>query len=70
MTEYVVMLERGTDSWGVRVPDLPGCVAVGSTREEAERLISEAIEMHLEMLRQSGDSVPEPRTVAASVTAS
>jgi predicted RNase H-like HicB family nuclease len=45
---------------GAYVPDLPGCVAVGETREEALRLIREAIEFHIEGLRQEGLQVPTP----------
>ena len=57
---YVVIVEQGENSFGVYVPDLPGCVAVGETREEALRLIREAIELHLEEMREEGLSVPEP----------
>jgi predicted RNase H-like HicB family nuclease len=44
------------------VPDLPGCVAVGETREEAVKLIHEAFEAHLEMLREEGEPLPESRS--------
>ena len=47
MTRYMVVVERGETSWGAHVPDLPGCVAVGETREEVLRLIREAIEFHI-----------------------
>ena len=57
---YMVVIERGEKSWGVHVPDLPGCIAVGETREEALRLIREAIDFHIEGLRQDGLSVPSP----------
>jgi predicted RNase H-like HicB family nuclease len=50
---YMVVVERGDTSWGAHVPDLPGCVAVGETRDEALRLIREAIQF-LEGLRQEG----------------
>jgi predicted RNase H-like HicB family nuclease len=55
---YMVVIERGESSWGAHVPDLPGCVAVGETREEVLRLIREAIEFHIEGLRQEGSPVP------------
>lgn len=45
--QYVVILEDGPSSWGAYVPDLPGCVAAGETREEALELIREAVEFHL-----------------------
>ena len=58
--DYVVIIEKGENSFGACVPDLPGCVAVGDTREEAMRLIREAIEFHLEGLRADGLPVPPP----------
>lgn len=55
---YMVVIERGKTSWGAHVPDLPGCAAVGQTREEAVELIREAIEFHIEALRDDGAPVP------------
>ncbi len=60
MTRYMVVVERGETSWGAHVPDLPGCVAVGETREDALRLIREAIAFHIDGLRQDGLPVPTP----------
>ncbi|MSQ06224.1 MAG: type II toxin-antitoxin system HicB family antitoxin [Dehalococcoidia bacterium] len=60
MARYMVVIERGETSWGAYVPDLPGCVAVGDTREEALRLIRGAVEFHMEGLRQGGAPVPVP----------
>ena len=57
---YMVVIEQGATSWGAHVPDLPGCVAVGESREEALRLIREAIEFHIDGLRQDGLPVPTP----------
>jgi predicted RNase H-like HicB family nuclease len=57
---YVVIVEQGESGFGAYVPDLPGCVAVGETREEALRLIGEAVELHLEGLRQEGLPIPKP----------
>ncbi|HEX7151798.1 MAG TPA: type II toxin-antitoxin system HicB family antitoxin [Thermoanaerobaculia bacterium] len=65
--EYVVILEQGEKSVGAYVPDLPGCVAVGETREEAMELIREAIELHIESLRENGEPVPEPHSVVEKV---
>jgi predicted RNase H-like HicB family nuclease len=59
---YAIVIERGDTSYGAYVPDLPGCVAVGETREEAVKLIHEAIEAHLEMLREEGEPLPESRS--------
>ena len=57
---YMVVVERGETSWGAHVPDLPGCVAVGESREEVLRLIREAIELHIDGLKQDGQPVPTP----------
>ena len=64
---YMVVIERGETSWGAHVPDLPGCVAVGETREEVRRLIGEAIEFHIEGLKRSGDPIPEPKSQSALI---
>lgn len=58
--QYMVVVEEGQTSYGAYVPDLPGCVAVGETRSEALELIKEAIEFHIEGLRENGEEVPEP----------
>ncbi|MDZ4718112.1 MAG: type II toxin-antitoxin system HicB family antitoxin [Roseiflexaceae bacterium] len=57
---YVIIIEKGDTSYGAYVPDLPGCVAVGETPEEARSLIEEAILLHLESLRATGEAIPEP----------
>ena len=59
-TRYMVVVERGETSWGAHVPDLPGCMAVGETREEVLKLIREAIEFHIAGLTQDGLPVPTP----------
>ena len=58
--QYLVVVEQGPSSFGAYVPDLPGCVAVGETREEVTRLIHEAIEFHIEGLKTDGHLVPQP----------
>jgi predicted RNase H-like HicB family nuclease len=55
---YMVVIECGDKSWGAHVPDLPGCVAVGETRDEVVQLIREAIDFHIEGLRRDGLPVP------------
>ncbi len=65
--KYAVVIEKSETGYGAYVPDLPGCVAVGATVSETERLIREAIEFHLEGLREDGLTVPEPTTVAQYV---
>ena len=59
---YTIVIEQGDTSFGAYVPDLPGCVAAGKTREEAVKLIHEAIEEHLQVLREEGMPVPPPRS--------
>jgi len=55
-----VIIEKGESSFGAYVPDLPGCVAVADTEAEALRLIQEAVEFHLEGMREDGQPIPEP----------
>ena len=57
---YAIVIEKAASNYSAYVPDLPGCVATGDTLEEAERLIREAIEFHIEGLRADGQSVPQP----------
>lgn len=59
---YTIVIEEGDTSFGAYVPDLPGCVAAAATREEAVKLIHEAIEEHLQVLREERMPVPPPRT--------
>jgi len=66
---YLVVIERGDNSYGAYAPDLPGCAAVGATEEEVLRLVKEAISFHLEGLREEGLPVPQPRSHAEMVTA-
>lgn len=57
---YMVVVEHGESSWGAHVPDLPGCIAVGETRDDVLSLIREAIAFHIEALEQEGLPVPKP----------
>jgi len=65
--EYVVILEEGETSVGAYVPDLPGCVAVAETKDEALELIREAIELHIESLRENGEPVPPPHSFVEKI---
>lgn len=58
--QYVIVYERTPTGWSAFVPDLPGCVAAGDTRDEVEGLMREAIVLHIEALREDGESVPQP----------
>ena len=60
MKRYGVVLEKGPVNYSGYVPDLPGCVATGPTPDETERLLREAIELHLEGMREDGTPIPEP----------
>ena len=57
---YLVMIRRTATGYSVDVPDLPGCVATGTTVEHARQMIASAIEMHLELMQQAGESLPAP----------
>ena len=64
---YAIVIEKGATSYGASVPDLPGCVAVGETLDEAKELIQETIVLHLEGLRAEGLPIPEPTTLCEYV---
>ena len=64
---YTAIVERGETSWGAYIPDLPGCIAVGSSQAEVESLIREAACAHVEFLRELGDDVPLPGSVAITI---
>jgi predicted RNase H-like HicB family nuclease len=64
--KYLIILPTGT-GFSVYSPDLPGCVSTGATRKEVERNMQEAIELHLEGLREEGYPIPEPSTSSAYV---
>ena len=57
---YLVIVEKGPVSFGAYVPDFPGCVAAGESKEEVLALIHEAIEFHIESLKEDGLPVPPP----------
>ena len=58
--KYLVVVEKSENGFGAYVPDLPGCVAAAETREDVVVLIQEAIEFHIEGLKETGDPVPQP----------
>lgn len=60
---YAVIIEQAEDNFSAYVPDLQGCVTTGETIAEIERNIREAIEFHLEGLREDGLPIPEPSTL-------
>jgi predicted RNase H-like HicB family nuclease len=69
-SEYVVIIEPADDgTFSVYVPDLPGCISTGTTREEAVESIPEAIAGHVRTLRELGEPVPPPRSQSQTVAA-
>jgi predicted RNase H-like HicB family nuclease len=65
--KYAIVVEKGTDSYGAYVPDLPGCVAAADTKDEVLKLIKEAIELHIEDMREHGENIPQPYSETAYI---
>ena len=68
--KYAVVIEKADHNYAAYVPDLPGCITTGSTLEETERNIREAIDFHVEGMRDVGESIPQPTTVFREVETS
>jgi predicted RNase H-like HicB family nuclease len=64
---YTIIYEKTRTGYSAYIPDLPGCVAAGATFEETADLMRCAIEMHLESMREDGDPIPEPTTIAGTI---
>ena len=60
MKRYAAVFEKAPNNWAAYVPDLPGCITTGATREQTRRNIREAIELHLEAMKEVGEPVPQP----------
>lgn len=67
MSRYLVIIEEFSTGFSAFLPDLPGCIATGATRDEVENAMREGVGFHLEGLRESGDPVPPPRSTATYV---
>lgn len=65
--EHAANTEHAANNWTAYVPDLPSCISTGATLEDTERNIREAIEGHLETLREFGGQAPTPTTIAREV---
>ena len=65
--QYLVIVEEGPTSFGAYVPDLPGCVATGESRDEVIEFIRDAIELHIEGLREDGHPIPAPASFSEVV---
>ncbi len=68
--KYTIVIEKSPNNYAAYVPDLPGCVATASTREELLEEIRNAIEFHIEGMREDGESIPEPQVTADVVEVS
>ena len=68
--KYAVVFEQGPSSVGATVPDLPGCVAVSDNLEAVERMIRDAIQFHIEGLKEDGLPIPPALTLCEYVDAS
>ncbi len=68
--KYAVVFEKTATGYSAYVPDLPGCITTGPTREETERLIRQAIEFHVEGMRSHGEAIPQPTTITEYVDVS
>ncbi len=66
---YAIVIEKGLDNYSAYVPDLPGCIAAGTTVEEVEKEIREAIRFHIQGLKEDGIPVPGPTSIADHVDA-
>jgi len=58
--KYAIVIEKAEGNFSAYVPDLPGCIATGDSIEEAEQQIREAIQFHIEGMREDGATIPEP----------
>jgi predicted RNase H-like HicB family nuclease len=65
--KYLIIIEKTETGYSAYSPDLPGCVSTGSSREEVERNMHEAIEFHLEGMREAGYNIPEPVSSSAYI---
>ena len=70
MRKYLIILEKTKTGYSAYVPDLPGCIATGKTKQQVEKLIYEAIEFHLEGLKETHQPIPKSETEAYNVLVS
>ncbi len=65
--KYLIIIEKSETGYSAYSPDLPGCISTGTTPEETEANMKEAINFHIEGLKKEGQSVPEPSSFSAYV---
>ncbi len=68
--KYAVVYAKTETGYSAHVPDLPGCIAAGATLDETRQLIRDAIDLHLQGMREDGDPIPQPTTLADYVVVS
>lgn len=67
MPEYTIIIEKAEGNYSAYCPDIPGCIATGSTIEETVMMMSEALALHIEELKEEEITIPEPFTKAVSI---
>lgn len=67
MSRYLVIIEESSTGFSAFLPDIPGCIATGTTRSDVEDSMREGVAFHLQGLRESGEPVPPPRSTATYV---
>ena len=65
MSHFVALLHHEAGTYGVSIPDFPGCISAGESIDEALRLAAEALAFHVAGLEEDGEAIPEPRTLEA-----
>jgi predicted RNase H-like HicB family nuclease len=68
MHNYLVILEKCSSGYSAYVPDLPGCITVGETKEETMKHMQEAIQLHIEAMQEEGLDIPESSSEALTVS--
>lgn len=66
--KYLVVYEKSDTGWGAYIPDLPGLGVAGKTLDEVKELIREALEFHLQGMRENGETIPEPSTTTEYIS--
>ena len=67
MMKYLIVIEKSDTGYSAYLPDLPGCVSTGTTIEETEQNMHEAIAFHIEGLKEEGYAIPEPTSRSSHV---
>lgn len=68
-TKYLIVIEKMPKNLSAFVPDLPGCVATGTTQTEIGQRMRDAIRMHLDGMREDGLAIPPPSSIAEYIEA-